>query len=453
MMSFVVKPTVLPGFAGATILTAADDQANPAFTRKWPKGSAPSLVSQLWRDRISSMAIVCIVAVSSVSSVEATPAYGRRYKVECQTCHAPLPPRLNNVGILFRKLGFRMPDADDEGRLIIKSVPASGIGDAASIAARVSGRRDKEAEPGEARTTFELGEVELIAGTAIGDHVSAQAMFVPWDDGEVELEDAEVQFNGGSARHQWIARGGLMQTPLWQKSTHGQLTLSTPLLFESRAVEGIGPFGGFGLGVKQVGAELGYAFTRLTEGRLNSTMVTAALLNGVNHEGEKALRNTTTGVDLYLQALQLFGERNTVGGFYYRGRSSLAEPGEQGTEEFRQRFARYGVIGNYLVLKRLDLVGGGALGWDRSPLSADEVSFGGVFAEMVAQLTPKWIGVYRFDRVDPNRDEDGDASDAHTFSSTLRADDHLYLTGEYQWRRLVDADKLWAVIGSVRLVF
>jgi hypothetical protein len=106
-----------------------------------------------------------------------------------------------------------------------------------------------------------------------------------------------------------------------------------------------------------------------------------------------------------------------------------------------------------VVLKRLDLVGGGALGWDRSPIRSDEVRFGGVFAEIDAQLTPKWIGVYRFDRVDPNRDEAGDASDAHTFSSTLRADNHLYLTGEYQSRRLVDGDKQWAVIGSVRLVF
>ena len=231
------------------------------------------------------------------------------------------------------------------------------------------------------------------------------------------------------------------------------MTLSTPLLFEPAAVQAVGPFNGFGLGVSQVGAELGYAFTRLNEGRLTSTLLTAALLNGVNREGEMALRNTSDGTDVYLQTLQLFGERNTVGAFYYRGRSSLAEPGDQATEQLQQRFARYGVMGNYVVLKRLDLVGGGAFGWDRSPIRSGDVRFGGVFGEIDAQLTPKWIGVYRFDRVDPNRDEDGDASTAHTLSTTVRADDHLYLTGEYQSRRLVDGDKQWAVIGSVRLVF
>lgn len=407
-----------------------------------------------WDHRFIVAAIVGIVAVSSAASVEATPAYGRRYNVACQTCHAPLPPRLNNVGILFRKLGFRLPDADNEGRLVIKPAPAPSIGEAGSVVVDVAGRRDKDVELGEGRTTFELSEVELVAGTSIGDRVSAQAMFVPWDEGEIELENAEVQFNGGSARHQWLARAGLMQTYLWQKPTHGRLTLSTPLLFASRAVEGIGPFEGFGLGVSQVGAEVGYLFSRLRDGRLNSTMMTAALLNGVNRESEGALRNTIEGVDVYVQGLQLFGERQTLGGFYYRGRTFLdAQPDEGLTVASKQRFARYGAIGNYRLLNRFDVVAGGALGWDRSPLRSSDVRFGGFFTELDAQITPYWIGVYRFDRVDPNRDEEGDAAHAHTFSTTLRADDHLYLTGEYQRRRLVDGDKPWAVIVNARLVY
>lgn len=408
----------------------------------------------IWHRGLAWAALAVAFAVSFSPDAAATPAYGRRYNTACATCHAPLPPRLNNVGILFRKLGFRMPDADDEGRFIIKPVAAHDIGDAASVVVDVAGRRDKEVDAGEARTTFELSEVEVVAGTSIGDRVSAQAMFVPWDEGEVELENAEVQVNLGSPRHQWIARGGLMQTYLWQKSTHGRVTLSTPLLYGSRAVEGIGPFEGFGLGVSQIGAEVGYLFSNLREGRLRSTMLTATVLNGVNREGEGALRNTAEGADVYVQGVQLFGERNTVGGFYYRGRSFLDADPETGlTLPANQRFARYGVIGNYLLLKRFDVVGGAALGWDRSPVRTADVPFAGLFTEVDAQITPAWIGVYRFDRVDPNRDETGDATFAHTVSTTFRADDHLYLTGEFQRRRLVDADRTWAIIGSARFVF
>jgi len=384
----------------------------------------------------------------------ATPAYERRYGVMCQTCHAPLPPRLNNVGILFRKSGFRMPDADDEGRLMLKTIASHGIGDAASLAAEVTARRDKEAEPGTSKSTFELGEVEAIAGTAIGSKISGQAMFVPWDEGEVELEDLEVQFNGGSPRHQLLVRGGLMQTYLWQKATHGRLTLSTPLLFSSRAVAAVEPFEGFGLGVNQIGAEVGYLFSRLREGRLSSTMLTAAVFNGVDQEGEKALRNTTDGADLYLQALQLIGERNTVGGFYYRGRTFLeAEPDEGLHEPTKHRFSRYGLFGNYLLLNRFDVVAGGALGWDRSPLRPDDVRFAGLFAELDARITPRWIGVYRFDVVDPDKDVDDDAVRAHTVSTTFQAEHHLYLTGEYRWLRRRQDEKDWAFVVNARLVY
>ena len=318
----------------------------------------------------------------------------------------------------------------------------------------MAGRRDSEAEAGEARTTFELAEVEIVAGTAVGDHVSGQAMFVPWDDGEVELENAEVQYNAGSPRHQWFARGGLLQTYAWQKPTHGRLTLATPLLFANQAVQGVGTFDGFGLGVGQIGAELGYLFSRLTDGRLGATLVTAAVLNGVTDEGEGALRNTTGGADLYVQGVQLFGDRNTLGGFYYRGRTSVVTDldGEV-AETATHRFDRYGAIGNYLVAKRLDFVAGAALGRDRAPLGSLDVPFGGFFGEVDLQMAPWCVAVYRYDQVDPDRDTPSDTTRAHTLSTTVRADDHLYLTGEYQRRRLGDGDTPWAVILNARFVF
>lgn len=98
----------------------------------------PAVVAR-W-GRLIPAACLTATALLFATAAEATPAYARRYNVACQTCHAPLPPRLNNVGILFRKLGFRMPDADDQGRFIIKAVPAHDIGEAASIVANVAGR-------------------------------------------------------------------------------------------------------------------------------------------------------------------------------------------------------------------------------------------------------------------------------------------------------------------------
>lgn len=408
------------------------------------------------RDSLGALgALATLVALLLVSaSADATPAYGRRYGVACTTCHAPLPPRLNNFGIVFRKAGFRLPDSDDDGKLLFKTVPAHGIGDAAALAANVAARRDEETDEGN-RTTLELGEVEAMAGTAIGNHVSVQAMFVPWDEGMSELENAEVQYNAGSARHQLVARGGLMQTYVWQKANHGSLTLSTPLIFAERSpveAEGRIPFG---LGANQIGAEVGYLFTSLKDGKLSSTMLTAAVLNGVDAEGERALRNTTSGADVYLQAMQLFGSRNTVSAFYYRGRSALeAEEGLEGEEpaDTKQRFERYGLRGNYLLFDRLDLVAGAGLGKDRFEPSNAETKNRGLYGEAVVTLTKRWIGAYRFDVFDPDKDADDDAVRAHTVSTTFQADDHLYLTAEYQRSSDPENDN-WAAIANARLIF
>ena len=401
--------------------------------------------------------LALLAGLLATAGAEATPAYGRRYSVSCNTCHAPLPPRLNNFGMVFRRLGFRMPDADDAGKLIIKTIPAHGIGDAASISANAAFHHDPKAEEGNS-STFKLGEVELVAGTAIGNHVSTQAMFVPWnDDGEVELEDAEVQFNAGSPRSQFTARAGLMQTFFWQKANHGALTQSVPLLFDETAVQAVGDFAGFGLGRKLIGAEAGYLFTKLNDGRLTSTMMSVALYNGVNAAGEHALRNTTGGADVLVQAVQLFGQRNTLGAFYYHGRSALEPPppveGEpQPVGEPRVRFDRYGVMGNYLLFPRVDVVAGAALGKDQTEPQGSEVKTGGMYAELSVELRKRWIGVYRFDLVDPNRDQGGDTVRDHVLATTFQADDHLYLTAEYRWLHRPDTNDNGFVV-NVRLIY
>lgn len=38
------------------------------------------------------------------------PAWARRYNVNCDACHYPVPPRLNATGIKFKWAGYRMPD-------------------------------------------------------------------------------------------------------------------------------------------------------------------------------------------------------------------------------------------------------------------------------------------------------------------------------------------------------
>ncbi len=384
----------------------------------------------------------------------AVPAYARRYDTKCETCHSPIPPRLNNTGEVFRRWGFRLPDADENGKLTMKVVPAHGIGEAASISAEFSARQDQYVSPGESKSSLEMGEVAVVAGSSIGDHLSTQAIFVPRNgEGGVELENAQLQYNRGVPSHQFSLRAGLIEPFLWMKGTHGALTPTGTLAFSESPLIPAGDFPGFALGLNQVEMEAGYTYTRLRNGKMWTTMLSAAVLNGVDETGDIASRNTTDGMDIFLQAVQLFGARNSFGGFYYKGRtvidpfSLLAPPGP-----FRDHFTRYGVMGNYALFDRVDLLAALADGKDDSDQLNGNVVSRGAYAQVDVTIMNRWIADYRRDYLDPNRSVTDDLIRAHVVGTTYQAEDNLFFTAEYQ--ETEDAStKSHGFTGTVRVVY
>jgi hypothetical protein len=61
------------------------------------------------------------LALSSVRSAEAIPAFARKYATSCQTCHTMFP-KLNAFGTAFRLNGYRMPKETEE---MVKEKPVS----------------------------------------------------------------------------------------------------------------------------------------------------------------------------------------------------------------------------------------------------------------------------------------------------------------------------------------
>lgn len=384
----------------------------------------------------------------------AVPAYARRYDTKCETCHAPVPPRLNNTGEVFRRWGFRLPDADENGKLTMKVVPAHGIGDAASITAQFSAHQDQYVSPGQSKTSLEMGEVAVIAGTSIGDRLSTQAIFVPRNgEGGVELENAQLQYNRGTASHNFSLRAGLIEPFLWMKGTHGTLTPTGTLALSESPLIPVGNFPGFALGINQVEVEAGYNYSKLRNGKMWTTLLSAALLNGVDETGDKAPRNTTDGMDVFLQAIQLFGARNTLGGFYYKGRTvidplgTLLPPGP-----FKDHFTRYGVMGNYALFNRVNLVAALADGKDQSDELSRNVVSRGVYGQVDVTIKNRWVADYRRDYLDPDRSVSDDLIRAHVLATTYQAEDNLFFTAEYQETDQNGA-KSHGYTGTIRLVY
>lgn len=72
-----------------------------------------------WGHPSLAVAAVLMGLVLGSSRAEAVPAFARKYRTSCQTCHIAYP-KLNPFGESFRLLGYRMPDETEE---MIKEPP------------------------------------------------------------------------------------------------------------------------------------------------------------------------------------------------------------------------------------------------------------------------------------------------------------------------------------------
>ena len=57
------------------------------------------------------MLTVCLIVLFTDES-HSIPAFARKYKTSCQTCHVAFP-KLNAFGEAFRRNGYQFPDAGD----------------------------------------------------------------------------------------------------------------------------------------------------------------------------------------------------------------------------------------------------------------------------------------------------------------------------------------------------
>ena len=380
------------------------------------------------------------LVASFFSRAEAVPAFGRQLNVKCQTCHTPVPPRLNNVGITFRRMGYRMPDSDDDGNLILTPKPSrtpfddfSLIGDFRAF--------DRRTDP----FKFELHEAETFGGGAIGKYLSYTAE-VEWEEGEFELGEAEGHVLLGEANRNFTARGGLISALNWEKGNHQRLSISRPLLFNNRVP--IGVFSGFRLRDTQVGVELGFNFNHLgEEGQMRNTFLSLGVFNGITQEeGEIVNEENNSSKDIMIQATQLWGSSNTVSFLYYRGEATLEDEG------FTDEFSRLTIVGNYRLETGTDLVAGFGRGTENPDVvDLAEIDSNGYFVEVDQAIKDRSVVFGRYDRFERNQDDSTKDVRGYTLGFVHHILDNLLATFEYQSLRTGSAPRTRDF--TLRLVF
>ena len=163
--------------------------------------------------------VVALLALLPATRAEAIPAFARKYKTSCQTCHI-IFPKLNAFGEAFRLNGYRMPNETEElvkeipvplgapayKRLWPKAVWPGSISPAVPLAVNVLFADVNTSSVNDAggvdsvKNDFQFPqELNIFGAGTLGDHVSyfTETTFGNNPDGsvDVEIEHAHVAFD------------------------------------------------------------------------------------------------------------------------------------------------------------------------------------------------------------------------------------------------------------------
>lgn len=303
------------------------------------------------------IAVMFLMGLSQMNSAHALTAWARKYDVPCSTCHSMAFPKLNNMGFMFRRLGYRMP-GEVTGDTEAKKVDFTNY---LAFANRFEYRGKSPAFKGDSDLGafnssggFRYHDVKLFGAGPVDDHWS---LFV-----EANLGD-----DGGFG----VAENAFMTYRTGKNVEH----FATVKIGQFHTLDGIGPFdrplvvgrplpltmlvNGFSLANNisdQRGVQLG-----LTS---KNNHVLGSIMNGVTMTGEgtpedlggQQVQDTNSAKDFLLQAYHIFdAEGSSVGGFIYQGTTRFqptpADP------VFEDKFHQVGIGGSYFFNPRVTVLG------------------------------------------------------------------------------------------------
>lgn len=269
-------------------------------------------------------------------STQAIPAFARRYKLTCKTCHHPFP-RLTAYGEDFAGNGFQLPDGpepagtylktgDDELDLL-RDFPLAGRFD-------LHGRMLPDQEESDSEFAFP-DRVKLLSGGAIARDISYYFYFYMSEGGELTgVEDAYIHFNNlGGSEFDIIAGQFQLCDPLFKREL--RLTYEDYLIYKQR----------IGSSRVNLAYDRGFMFTWTP---MDGTDLTAMVVNG-NGIGETGVENSMDNdgfKNVFGRLSQDIGETGLrLGGMYYFARDTQNAVtdeiwywGVDGTFDFKDTF-------------------------------------------------------------------------------------------------------------------
>lgn len=254
-----------------------------------------------------------IIITISTKEAEAIPAFARKYKISCSTCHIAIP-KLKAYGNEFAGNGFLLPDGEepkrayvdtgDESLMLLRELPLAIRFDAYIQAAnRDEVKADLEVPFG----------IKLLSGGPISKKISYYFYFYISERGEVAgVEDAFLFFNNIGNIPLDLAIGQFqVSDPLYKREL--RLTFEDYQIYRLRQGNSLANL------TYDRGIALSYGFNfglNLTGMLVNG--------NGIKPATEDRLFDFDTNKSYSLRAIQNIGLIN-IGAFIYTGRETILD--------------------------------------------------------------------------------------------------------------------------------
>jgi hypothetical protein len=142
------------------------------------------------------LVLLVIATIFSINDLLAIPAFARKYKLSCQTCHAPIP-RLKAFGDEFAGNGFRMPEMESTRYYVETGDPELSLIRDFPIAVRMDIQVVLKTGEFENGIDFQSPYlVKLLSGGELAKDLAYYFYFYMDERGEVAgVEDAYIMFN------------------------------------------------------------------------------------------------------------------------------------------------------------------------------------------------------------------------------------------------------------------
>jgi len=139
--------------------------------------------------------VTALLAATTLASLEAMPAFARKYSMSCKTCHAPFP-KLKPYGEEFAANGFVIKDKDTPRYFVDTGDPALSLLRELPIALRLEGFLGYNNADTRQIDFLSPYILKFLSGGAITKNISYYFYFFFSERGEVAgIEDAFVMFN------------------------------------------------------------------------------------------------------------------------------------------------------------------------------------------------------------------------------------------------------------------